>query len=302
MKTKLTSVLGIAAGIAGIAAVTVAPATAFASTTSGSQTSTTASTLSEQQIDQILEQEGVPSSQVSSMPLYFKQAIINKVGTKATYEGSSVQNYSVSSNGSLVQAPINTSSASSMTISPMTISPMTISTSDLTLNEEVFDNSGTYTVMEYFGWNIPYSITDDHVSIAVPSGWDIVAGSESADVQYMNRNAGGWIDTGSSLAGGRPDSISIYGADWQFDAFSVEDQPKGPAYMYPPVNYYQGWLSLNMTKSSSSAMNRVAGEYCSVNPGAGGGAGISIGWGPLSVSYSATSGESTNTAGVDASF
>lgn len=235
---------------------------------------------SEKKIDNILARAGMPSTKINSTPLFIKKAIIEGSGLHFKFVSQIKSNYHRNQDGTLTK--ITTPKAGQ-------ISPNAISTSDLALTETVTQaGSGQYLVSESFQWNVIHSVTGDHIGIAVPEGWDLVANS------YWDNEweavGGVWRDYGQQFSGGRPDQIDIYGADWSFTDAQSKDFPSWKV---------KGVVQFDMTQANPTAQRRVVGRYCEA-PASTGSISVSVLFDSASISYSSSS--SIQTAGVDASF
>jgi hypothetical protein len=232
----------------------------------------------EQELNRILINAGVPVTVLSQMDFENKRFIVKNSGENLKFKGSHLSKFEHNQDGSFTTlgAPSNGVSIEG-----------TIPTSDMDLSTYVFynsSNSSMYDVYSSFEWNKLYDIDNDHIGIAVPEQWVIQSGSYTSETYYQTiylHNSGlGWVSWDAS--GGRPYQIDLYGADWNYNT------PIGINGEDPGNMYWKGTVKYTM-KSSGSAQNRVVSKYASVT-GGWGSAAIEVGIGPATVQYSPPSG------------
>lgn len=130
----------------------------------------------------------------------------------------------------------------------------------------------------------PGGTKGDKVGIAIPSGWNISAKSyECHEFRNSGPHIGGtpWEEYGDCNGGTY--ELNYYGAVWSLtQGYNV---------------FYKGFTTLRMERTSSTAQNKVIGQYVQDT---GKSTSWSVGWGPLSVSISGDKG--SNKVSWDTAF
>lgn len=121
----------------------------------------------------------------------------------------------------------------------------------------------------------------DKLALAIPSGWEIKAGSYYCAEYQSAGNGTGW--TYKSNCGGATYDIDYYGAVWSMTRTADV--------------WHKGYAGFKMKRTSSSAQNKVVGKYVE---DIGNSTSWSIGWGPASVSISGN--KSSNQRAWDTEF
>ncbi|MEC1178637.1 hypothetical protein P9B03_09095 [Metasolibacillus meyeri] len=188
-------------------------------------------------------------------------------GEKIVYETTIVQHYNLLDDGSLVE------------VNPNIVTPFaTIPSSDLTVWSEIYDSyidRKGKRVWINAQWNKTLgSISNpgtkgDKISIAVPLGWDITAGSYSCQEHTTGINPGSsssyWVY--QSNCGGGTYDLGFSGAVW-----SLTQTQKV---------WHKASASLRMERTSSTAQNKIIGQYVRDT---GNSTTWTIGYGPASIS------------------
>ncbi|MGY3716913.1 hypothetical protein ACWE42_15465 [Sutcliffiella cohnii] len=240
--------------------------------------------LSEEEIDAILIKEvGMPNDRVKQLnPLYKEELVEAYFNSDETlkFDRTEVTDYGYNEEGELIELPKDSDELSVMGVIPRT---------QLSLWFDVYDvYSSTHGNFKRFYGNFEWkvekvNIRNDRLGIALPSGWQIIGGS--ADCRVNKYYAGKW--NYDSNCGGRTMNASIYGYSWDV------------GYGTTTIAYKRnGWVKLDAKKTSSSAMNRAAGEYAH-DTTSNRSTSISVQWGVASISHTVSGSGSIDTAGFD---
>ncbi|REE54708.1 hypothetical protein A8990_1842 [Paenibacillus taihuensis] len=265
-----------------------------------STTATVTTSYTNDEIDSILLQHGMPFEQITSLDPELKRTLV---------EHASDKNFKFAGASSSIYHRDDTTGAlvANSTINEGGMQTMAISRADLVFNAITFTTSvaNEYQVYGNFEWlttgvgpsGAPNSIYKDMFAITVPTGWTIESGKYGANM-YKNlfnivTGFGGWIDAGTTgfENSGQPasDGYSLYGAAWRMNSATDTSNV-----------FYKGTTWLTM-KGTASSQKRTILSYMQAKNSGTGGFGVTLGWGPLSISYTATSG-STDTANADYSW
>ncbi|WP_431801397.1 hypothetical protein [Halobacillus andaensis] len=161
----------------------------------------------------------------------------------------------------------------------------TIPESDLKVSHDIwrtYDGSSEerYTFYANYEWQTTStrsffngSVENDKVGIALPSGWDIVAGSD--ECKEFQSGIGPGMGNGTSQHGncnGGLYDANFYGYAW---SLTGDDDV-----------WHSGWVSLKAARTSSSANIEAISQYAQA---AGTSTSFGVNWGPLSLSFTSSS-------------
>ncbi|KRF20052.1 hypothetical protein [Paenibacillus sp. Soil787] len=246
----------------------------------------------EDQVNTLLTQAGVPQDVLNGMDVDTKKFIIENSGdNKLKFVNSSTENFVRDpQTGRLVK---QSDSSSIKNFSPLDYIP----SSDLKLNlyHFVTNYSGTNMddIYSSFEWLTtpsasPEGIVKDNFGIAVPDGWQIQSGKYACAVQAWVTNS--WGNPNSSLCNnGQPVDYSLYGASWQFGGGAIY------------TTYYKGTSKLTMVKTNPNAVNRVVTKYSESIENSSGNYNVTVAFGPVEIQYTPSTG-SNNVASLDLSW
>lgn len=166
----------------------------------------------------------------------------------------------------------------------------TIASTELKVTHDVYTSTisgenGKRVYLNYEWLKVhPGGTKGDKVGIAIPSGWSITAKSyECAEFRNAgpSNNGSPWI-SGGDCNGGTYE-LNYYGAVWSLtQGYNV---------------FYKGHTTLRMVRTSTSAQNKVIGQYVQDT---GKSTTWSVGWGPLTVGISGN--KASNKVSWDTAF
>jgi hypothetical protein len=241
------------------------------------------------EINNILLDAGTPYEILNTMDSDYKREIVSTSGVDLVYQNTTTSEFSRDETTGSLEEKIPTPSGE--------FSPMSISPSDLKLSVQRYttvSNGTTYhELYGYWEWlqggsgpaTGPGGIIKDSIGLAIPDGWEIQSTRYSAAWSYSWYFNGAW--TGWSAAqtsgigfNGQPDVINMYGASWE-----IQNQN----YLGVQGYTYKGSVHLKM-KNKGGTINRALLKYSEARTNVLGQFGVDVSWGPVSISYSPTSG------------
>ncbi|WP_168123874.1 hypothetical protein [Paenibacillus sp. HB172176] len=257
---------------------------------------------SDEDINQILINSGMPEEKVEQTDIDLKRAIIRDNGENLSYTGSENKDYKYDFQGKLVEVEQLQTSGGITTMGA-------ISSADLSFTVLVFDGTGTNVKEIYGGWQwnttgngpsetAPQGVYKDVMAIAIPDGWEIQSNSYSSEIYKNERDpytsqpttwqllSGGYDNNGQPAT----DGYDLYGAAWRMSSAASS-----------PFAWFKGHVHFDMKKVQSDAINRVLVKYMEAQSNPFTGFSATLGWTPLSVTYTPTNG-STNIGSLDYTF
>jgi hypothetical protein len=246
----------------------------------------------ENQLNTLLTKAKVPLDVLYGMDVDTKRFIIENSGEELKFVNSDTDNF--------VRKP-QTGELAKVQSDSNVVNPMAyIPSSDLSLTLSHFVNAqGLDDIYSQFEWkrtgsgpsDSPNGIYKDNIGIAVPSGWEIQSGKYACTTTAWVIDSWGYASS-SGCNNGQPTEYNLYGASWQF----TFDQG-----LTSYRTFYKGIAKLTMKKKSSNAINRTITKYSEAKSNILGNYAVTVGWGPVSIIYTPTSG-SNNEASIDLSW